>query len=71
LLDLLLLTTEIYHKVLQLMYKTIKEIDTIVVIIKYKLDEDKEELIEENEIRVRVMVKYTILNYKEVLPKYL
>ena len=53
------------------MYKAIKEIDTIVVIIKYKQEEDEEELVEENEIRVRVMVKHVLLNYEEASPKYL
>ena len=53
------------------MCKAIKEIDMIVVIIKYKPDKDEEELIEENKIRVEVMVKHLILNYKEVIPKYL
>ena len=42
-----------------------------VVIIKYKPDMDEEELIEENKIRVRVIAKHVLLNYEEVLPKYL
>ena len=43
----------------------------IAVIIKYKLDEDEEELMEENEIGVRVIAKHVLLNYEEALPKYL
>jgi len=53
------------------MYKAIKEVDIIALIMQCKPEEDKEELIEENKSRVGVMAKYALLNYAEVLPKYL
>ena len=70
-LDLPLLNIETYYKALQSMYKAIKEVDTIAMIIQYKLEEDGEELIEENESRIGVIAKHVLLNYEEALPKYL
>ena len=60
-----------YHKYIQSLYKIIKEVDTMALIVKYKLDKGKEEIIEKNKVRVRVLAKNTLLNYIKVVPNYL
>ena len=52
------------------MHKIIHEVDRIVLIAKYKLEED-EEITEKNEVGVRVQAKNAWMNYAEVIPKYL
>ena len=40
-----------------MMYKTIREVDKIALIVKYKLDKDKEEITEKNKVGVGVKAK--------------
>ena len=65
LLDLLKSNLETYRKMLQQMYQIIKELDEKAVIIKYKAEVTK------NEHEVGIQVKDAILNFSEVIPKYL
>ena len=65
------LNIEFYRKYLQSMYRAIKDINPIVLIIKYKLEKREGEVIEFNKSKVLVLVKNTLLNYTESIPKYL
>ena len=62
---------EIYRKHLQSLYKTIHEVNSIAMIIKYKSDNDKEEITERNVISIAVKAKNSLMNYTEAIPKYL
>ena len=53
------------------MYKTIWEVNEMVLIVKYKPDEDEEEITEKNKVGVRVKAKNTWMNYTEAIPKFL
>ena len=63
--------TSSYHKALQKLYKTVKEIDPTAVIIRYQSEEDKEEISKKNNTGVRVIVNNTLLNSNEALLNYL
>jgi len=69
LLDISESNTASCRKALQLMYKTIKQVDGTALIMKYK-DED-EEITKVNESGITVKVKNVLLNYMEVLPQVL
>ena len=47
------------------MCKTIKEVDSNVMIMKYKGEDEK--IIEQNKSRIVVKAKYTLLNYAEMI----
>ena len=53
------------------MHKVIKEIDSMVLIIKYKPAKDKNEITEKNNIEVIVLVKNVLINFMEVILRYL
>ena len=55
-----------YRKYLQKMYKIIKDLDSQAIIIKYKMTD-----IESNQYRHGVKAKEVLLNFSEVIPKYL
>ena len=63
--------TASHRKVLQKLYKTIKEIDSIALIIWYQSEEDKEEISKKNKVGVGIMAKDALLNYNEAIPNYL
>jgi len=60
-LDIIKLKTESYRKYIQLMYKEIKDINSVVLIVKYELEKGGREVIETNKSRVVVMVKVYFL----------
>jgi len=60
-LDIIKLKTESYRKYIQLMYKEIKDINSVVLIVKYELEKGGREVIETNKSRVVVMVKMYFL----------
>ena len=62
---------ETYRKYLQLLYKTLYEVDSRAMIIKYKLSDNKEEITESNTIGIAVKAKNGLMNYTEAIPKYL
>jgi len=66
LLDISESNTASYRKILQLMHKTIKQVDSTVLIVKCK--EEDEEITEVNENGITVKAKNALLNYTEVLP---
>ena len=70
-LELPLFNTEAYRKQIQLLYKTIYEVDRMALIVKYKLEEDEEEITEKNEVGVGVQVKNTWVNCTEAILKHL
>ena len=61
--------TAVYCKILQLLYKTIKEVDSSALIAKYK--EEEEEVTESNKSRMAVKAKHALLNYTEAIPSFL
>ena len=62
--------TASYRKMLQIIYKTIKQIDNSAMIIQYK-DNKEEAIIEKNTSGVAVKAKHTLLNYMEAIPQFL
>jgi len=52
------------------MHKTIKEVDTIALIVKYKVTKD-EKIIETNKARTIVKVKNTLWNSTKIIPTFL
>ena len=61
----------LYRKALQKIYKTIKEIDSNVLIIRYQLDNEEDDVVEKNEAGIDVMAKNAPMNYSKVIPNYL
>ena len=57
--------TASYRKALQLLYKTIKQVDSNALIVQYK--GENEEIMEKNESRIVVKAKHSLLNYTEVV----
>ena len=53
------------------MHKTIKEIDIMILTKKYKLEENKEEIMKTNNSILVVMVNNILYNYAEAILKYL
>jgi len=68
-LNILESNTKSYCKVIQLMYKMIKEMDNNTLIVKYKGKD--EEITESNESGVTVMAKNTLLNFTKVISSFL
>ena len=65
-------STASYHKEIQKMYKIIKEIDSIALIIRYQPEEDeKGEISEKNDTGVGVIAKDTLLTFSKAIPYYL
>ena len=48
-----------------------KEIDSLVVIIKYYIEEEKIDIIVKNKVGVDMIVKNTLLNFRETVLNYL
>ena len=63
--------TSSYCKVLQKLYKTIKEIDLNALIIRYQPEEEENEIMESNEAGVAVNAKDALLNYSKAISNYL
>ena len=53
------------------MYKALKDIDSIVLIIYYQPKEDNKEVSEKNEVGVGVIAKDNLINYNNTFPNYL
>ena len=51
------------------MHKAIKEVDSIVMIVKCKPEEGEEEVIESNKNSIVVIAKNALLNYTESILK--
>ena len=61
-----------YCKALQILYKTIKDIDSTILIIRYQPEEEKDRKITEfNDAGVAVKARDALLNYSEAIPNYL
>ena len=61
----------IYRKGLQKLYKTIKDINTMVLIIWYQLNEEEKDIVERNKAGVTVQAKDVLLNYSKAISNYL
>ena len=53
------------------MHKTVKKIDSTVLIIYYQPDKEEEEITQKNESGVRVKAKDVLIDYSEAIPNYL
>ena len=62
---------EAHRKYLQLLCKTIYEVDSTAMIVKYKHSDNEEEIMESNAIGVAVKVKNGLMNYAEAILKCL
>ena len=56
---------------MQKLYKTIKEINSNILIIYYQPEEEEEDIIERNKVGVSVMAKNIVINFSEAMPNYL
>ena len=70
-LDLKESNTISYYKVLQKLYKTVKEVDSTTLIICYQPDEEEEEITQKNKVGVGVKTKDALMNYSEAISNYL
>ena len=61
----------LYYKILQKLYKTIKEIDSNALIVCYQPEEEEEDIIERNRAGVGIMVKNGLINFSKAMLNYL